>query len=104
MHFRPNLILVVLLVTFYGLPDAYAQEKGEDSLGRPVLWRDPGPIKNRDLRYGPGSAGRAPAAPFTFLKEDKDGESPKFDVKDARGVHWSVKHKPKPYRRAWSPL
>ena len=91
MRFRLDLILVVVLVTLYGLPEAYAQKKSEDGVGRPVLWRDPGPIAKRDLRYGPGSRAMAPVAPFTFLKEDKDGESPKFDVKDARGVRWSVK-------------
>jgi hypothetical protein len=33
----------------------------------------------------------APAPPFTFIEEDKGGESPKFDVRDARGVRWTVK-------------
>ncbi|HYP28330.1 MAG TPA: hypothetical protein VE262_16565 [Blastocatellia bacterium] len=56
-----------------------------------VMWRDPGKIEAKDLRYGPGSAARAPAPPFRFLKEDKDGESPKFKVKDSRNVEWSVK-------------
>ncbi|HEX2272039.1 MAG TPA: hypothetical protein VHH35_21030 [Pyrinomonadaceae bacterium] len=30
-------------------------------------------------------------APFTFVKEDKSGESPKFVVRDARGEEWTVK-------------
>lgn len=30
-------------------------------------------------------------APFTFVEEDKSGESPKFVVNDARGVEWTVK-------------
>ena len=58
---------------------------------RAVLWRDPGPIESRNLLYGPGSAELAPVAPFTFLEESKKGESPKFDVRDARGVVWTVK-------------
>jgi hypothetical protein len=33
----------------------------------------------------------APVAPFTFLKEDKSGESPKFEVRDARGDVWTIK-------------
>jgi hypothetical protein len=33
----------------------------------------------------------APVAPFTFVKEDKSGESPKFVVHDARGEEWTVK-------------
>ncbi len=57
----------------------------------PVLWRDPGDVSRRDLRHGPGSPALAPKAPFTFVEEDKGGESPKFKVRDARGVEWSVK-------------
>src|SRR5437870_5019132 len=56
-----------------------------------LLWRDPGDIATRDLRYGPGSPELAPAPPFRFLKEDKVGVSPKFDVEDARGMKWKVK-------------
>jgi hypothetical protein len=56
-----------------------------------VLWRDPGDVSRRDLFYGPGSAALAPKAPFTFVKEVKSGESPKFKVRDARGIEWSVK-------------
>jgi len=56
-----------------------------------VLWRDPGSIRNRDLYYGPGSKDLAPAPPFKFLKEVKEGGMPKFEVEDARGVKWRVK-------------
>ncbi|HEV2763655.1 MAG TPA: hypothetical protein VGV38_11810, partial [Pyrinomonadaceae bacterium] len=71
---------------------APAQRARRSSRGaRPVLWRDPGPISARDLRYGPGSPALAPAPPFTFVEEDKGGESPKFEVRDARGVLWGVK-------------
>lgn len=55
------------------------------------LWRDPGNIRKRDLYYGPGSAALAPAPPFHFVKEVKEGGMPKFDVVDARGVKWRVK-------------
>lgn len=64
---------------------AFAQSK------RAVIWRNPGNISQRDLRFGPGSAAMAPVAPFTFIKEDKSGESPKFEVRDARGVEWTIK-------------
>ena len=56
-----------------------------------VLWRHPGNIRNRDLYYGPGSKALAPAPPFRFVKEVKEGGMPKFDVEDARGVKWRVK-------------
>src|SRR5687768_17974595 len=32
-----------------------------------------------------------PQGPFTFVEEDKSGESPKFEVRDARGGLWKVK-------------
>src|SRR5215213_5586530 len=70
-------------------PDALAQRAEHPAF--PVIWRDPGEVAVRDLRYGPGSPELAPVAPFTFVKEDKSGESPKFEVKDARGVEWRVK-------------
>jgi hypothetical protein len=57
----------------------------------PVLWSDPGSIQSRNLFYGPGSARLRPIAPFTFIEEDRGGESPKFIVADAEGVKWSVK-------------
>lgn len=88
-----RLIIFAVILTLGISPLASAQRRraGRASRDIPVLWRDPGNIRARDLSYGPGSARLAPVAPFTFIKEDKDGESPKFDVKDARGVEWKVK-------------
>jgi hypothetical protein len=57
----------------------------------PILWRNPGNIRSRNLFYGPGSSELAPAPPFRFLSEDRTGGSPKFEVEDARGVNWKVK-------------
>jgi hypothetical protein len=97
MRLPKNLISAILLLLVFGLCQqerpAFAQKakKEEKPSGTPVLWRDPGDISSRDLRYGPGSARHAPVAPFTFIKEDKDGESPKFAIKDAKGVEWRVK-------------
>ena len=88
-----------LLLTFISVVSsvAVAQEsnkpktKKQPPTGTPILWRDPGDISERDLRWGPGAADIAPLAPFTFVKEDPTGASPKFSVKDARGVNWNVK-------------
>ena len=96
MRLSRNMVSAALLSLIFSLclqPPVFAQkaDKGKKPSGTPVLWRDPGDISARDLAYGPGSSRRAPAAPFTFLKEDKDGESPKFAVRDARGVEWRVK-------------
>lgn len=86
-------LLLALLLLFVGLAEASAEDKKQRSPEKfpAVLWRDPGNIASRNLFYGPGAASRAPAPPFRFLEEDKDGESPKFKVKDARGVEWQVK-------------
>jgi hypothetical protein len=89
---RRSLILSIALVAGFSSV-AYGQKKQVQPLpvGTPVTWRDPGDIAARDLRYGPGSAELAPAAPFTFMEEISTGVSPKFKVKDSRGVVWSVK-------------
>ena len=59
--------------------------------GPAVLWREPTDISTRDLFYGPGGKEKEPRGPFTFVKEDLDGTSPKFVAKDADGVKWKVK-------------
>ena len=97
MRLTYRLSLAALLLTSFGLcllqPPASAQKsgKGKESSGTHVLWRDPGDVTSRDLRYGPGSRELAPQPPFTFVEEVKGGESPKFKVRDARDVEWSVK-------------
>jgi hypothetical protein len=86
------LILVLMVSGLFVSNSAYAQRlRRAKASPRAVLWRDPGLIESRNLLYGPGSAELAPVAPFTFIDESKKGESPKFDVKDARGVVWTVK-------------
>jgi hypothetical protein len=85
------IISILLLVLCCGAVSAQ-KKKTEPPAGTPILWRDPGNISKRDLRYGPGAADMAPVAPFTFIKEDTTGASPKFRVKDARGVNWTVKY------------
>jgi hypothetical protein len=85
------LILLTLSFTIPQTALTQKSDKKKESSAIPVLWLDPGDIASRDLRYGPGAPDLAPTAPFTFVKEDKSGESPKFDVKDARDVEWRVK-------------
>jgi hypothetical protein len=89
-RFPPILILLIALLC---LPVVSAAQRTRRVRGaaRPVIWRDPGHVPSRNLFYGPGSEDLAPVAPFTFIEESKKGESPKFDVKDARGVTWTVK-------------
>ncbi len=56
-----------------------------------MIWQDPGDIRSRDLFYGPGGKDGLPQAPYHFEGEDLKGNSPKFDVKDARDKKWKVK-------------
>lgn len=87
-------LLLIVLSLFVSQPASPQSKRASNSNNRasaPILWRSPGNISSRNLFYGPGSPDLAPVAPFTFVKEDKSGESPKFLVRDARGDEWTVK-------------
>jgi hypothetical protein len=68
----------------------YNQLPGFDA-SQAVVWRDPGQVEARDMRYGPGGPALQPRAPFTFEKEDMTGRSPKVRVRDGNGRTWVVK-------------
>jgi hypothetical protein len=86
-------LILLFLTTLTLVHSAYSQSENDNlnTSAIPILWRDPGNISARDLRYGPGSPKLAPAVPFTFIEEVKSGESPKIRVRDARGAKWVVK-------------
>ncbi|MEO8026252.1 MAG: hypothetical protein ABI823_07250 [Bryobacteraceae bacterium] len=44
-----------------------------------------------NLFYGSGGKAHAPAGKYTFVKEDAQGTSPKFEIVDDQGTHWKVK-------------
>lgn len=56
-----------------------------------ALWNDRGDIASLNLFYGAGGKEHEPPGKFTFIEEDKQGGSPKFDVRDEQGVRWKVK-------------
>ena len=58
---------------------------------QPILWRDPGRVEVIDFTLGAGGPGKAPKQPFTFVRENDEGTSPKVTVKDANGIEWRVK-------------
>src|SRR5829696_7285421 len=95
---RPNLVFQSSLLLVFSLiisqpifPNSERSKVSNSSVARPIIWRNPGNVSRRDFRYGPGAAEMAPVGPFTFVEENKSGESPKFIVRDARGDEWTVK-------------
>ena len=76
-----------ILVLFLALP----------ALARPIgtplgeLWQDRGNVSALNLIEGPGAKNHRPGLIFKFIKESKEGTSPKFDIKDENGVKWKVK-------------
>lgn len=59
--------------------------------GQKLLWRNPGAVERKSLRYGEGGRELAPLPPFTFIEKDGSGTSPKVLVRDRAGRKWSVK-------------
>jgi hypothetical protein len=55
-----------------------------------ALWRGRD-ITSLNLLYGPGGKEHQPSGTFTFVKEDKQGTAPKFEIVDAQGVRWKAK-------------
>jgi hypothetical protein len=57
------------------------------------LWKDPGNVAARDLRWGRGGRTLAPAADgvFEFKDSDVTGYSAGYDVVDGAGREWDVK-------------
>src|SRR5688572_3653610 len=92
IRFRSILVFSIILIAGFSFPaQAQKSKKSATPAGKPVAWRDPGNIAALNLHHGPGSEELAPKAPFTFVSESKSGASPKFKVKDARGITWSAK-------------
>ena len=57
------------------------------------LWRDPGNIAARDLRFGRGGRALMPSssAEYVFKDSDRTGYSAGYDVVDPQGRKWDVK-------------
>ena len=57
------------------------------------LWEEPDDLEARNLFFGVGGEALAPkaSAPFAYVKTDKGGYSPGYDVRDSNGRLWSVK-------------
>jgi len=79
----------VVNVLAFALPAAAYQ--APEPLASAPLWRDRGDVSSLNLLYGAGGKEHQPAGKFTFVKENKQGSSPKFEVVDEQGVRWKVK-------------
>jgi hypothetical protein len=73
--------------------EAKTDDKAKEKNLPAVVWRDPGDASALDVFYGAGGKEHAPDAngKFTFVSEDMNGTSPKFDVEGEHGVEWRVK-------------
>ncbi|MBZ5538822.1 MAG: DUF493 domain-containing protein [Acidobacteriia bacterium] len=93
LYFTVMLMLLVFSASFAAQKKDKNKEKGNPANLPEVIWRDPGDVASLNLLYGAGGKEHAPDpnGKFTFVKEDKQGTSPKFDIKDEQGVQWKVK-------------
>lgn len=81
---------VFCMVAAFGLP--FTVRAAESTSVPPsALWRDRGDVAALNLTFGSGGKEHQPSGKFTFLKEDKQGTAPKFEVVDEQGVRWKVK-------------
>jgi len=98
---KPNNVSTAIFLTAFAIAlPIYTYPEPADRAGDanertavPVsaLWTDRGDFASLNLFYGAGGKEHEPSGKFTFIEEDKQGGSPKFEVKDEQGVRWKVK-------------
>jgi hypothetical protein len=73
--------------------EAQTQNTSKPAAAVEEIWIEPTDLERRDLFRGPKIGPPPPQekASFAFVKKDKSGRSPGYDVRDANGVVWSVK-------------
>ena len=86
-----NLLALSTPAFAYEAPQAKALTAAVGTSHASSLWHDRGNMKSLNLLYGSGGKEHQPSGKFTFVKEAKEGTSPKFDIVDGKGVHWKVK-------------
>jgi hypothetical protein len=93
----PSLLAIVtaaLLTTGIACTRAMKQTVATPGAPPPIasLWQAPADIATRDLFHGAGGEALMPRdKSFEFVARDVSGHSPGFDVRDAKGIEWSVK-------------
>jgi hypothetical protein len=92
LYFTVMLMLVMLSASLTAQKNNSKAKENTGSLPG-IIWRDPGDVASLNLLYGAGGKEHAPNpnGKYTFVKEDTEGTSPKFDIEDAQGTRWKVK-------------
>ena len=92
LYFTVMLMLVMLSASLTAQKNTSKAKENTGSLPG-IIWRDPGDVASLNLLYGVGGKEHAPNpnGKYTFVKEDTEGTSPKFDIEDAQGTRWKVK-------------
>jgi hypothetical protein len=92
-YFAVMLMLLIFSASLTAQKKDKSKEKQDAANLSGMIWQDQGNLSSLDLLYGAGGKAHAPDAngKFTFVKEDAEGTSPKFDITDDQGVHWKVK-------------
>ena len=93
---RPFHVAAGILVAATAAAVLTASQPATPKAGRATiaeLWRDPGNIAAKDLRWGRGGQALAPSAEveYQFKGTDTTGYSPGYDVVDPKGRKWDVK-------------
>jgi hypothetical protein len=85
------------MMVLLAVPLLFAQKETDEKKAVPadasaVLWREPANISSEDLFLGPGGEAMKPdLSNVTFTKEDPEGYSVKYHVRDGAGRKWFVK-------------
>jgi len=84
-----RLLYFVLVLSAFG----FSADESKNAIPTPsrLIWKNPDDIRSRNLFYGSGGEKGQPHVPVTFEKEDTNGTSPKFDVRDQDGEKWKAK-------------
>ena len=96
-HVNALWVVLALVLSISGCSNraSKVQPASETAVRTPVrpggLRQDQGNIGSLNLFYGPGGKEHQPAGTFTFVKEDEEGTSPKFEIVDGQGIHWKAK-------------
>lgn len=78
--------------TFADDKDDDKKGKKKNPVGTPVMWVEPADITTRDLYHGAGGKEMMPdVSSLTYIKDQTEGYSTKYRVRDGRGRTWVAK-------------